>query len=179
MELVIEFNSKYKGMRKNALREKMSSFWLFIFGSIVALIVGVYLVFWCQNKIFLDIDPSTGYILCAVSIFLLIAAPFNLLFTNPNRKISGVMKFTFSKCEDSEEYNYKLETTKKRKPFYECAKINMLVPKKNYFILESRASKSYLIPYSEISSIQKEKLQAISEEIKELRIKETKENSAL
>lgn len=127
-------------MRINALREKISSFLLFVFCSVLSLFVGLYLDSRSQNNGVLNAACSAGYVFYAISILLFLASPLNFLLTKPNRKITGIMKFTFTKSEANGRYNYRLETIKKRQPFDEISEINLLVPKKSYFILASKTS---------------------------------------
>lgn len=173
MKLTIEFDSNYVGKRKNDLREKLATFRLFIFGSIVLLFCATYMVFWDNGRVISRMDLETGYILYAASVIVLVMSPFTLIFTKTNCNIKGMMKFTFVKEDENSEYCYELQTIKRKKPYYEIGKINMIVPKKHYFILSSNKGKSYLIPYCELSKDDKEELTKLSDCIKQLRIKQT------
>ena len=131
MKFSIEFDGRYKGKAKDALKQKVSSFfWTFFIGLLVTA-AGFYTSTLSFYRVITPVERAFGIAVMVGGIALIIASPFVGIFKGFNRGFKGKMHFFFEKKDGEEEWNYILSATKNGVWYEEYGKVSLIDIKGN------------------------------------------------
>lgn len=167
LHLTISFDNKYKGNTKDRIRYKTSNFSLVFIGGLIIFCVGIYLMFFRFHPRPIGIQKYEAIFTLVLGIVLIIVSPFAAIFSKMNAKFNGEIIFNIKKDESNPDYQLNVTGYKKEKLYQETCLINSIETKKSFFEINTRKGKSYIIPFSQISNDNKNKLSKIASIIKE------------
>lgn len=105
--IYVSFDSHYKGRHLDSFGERVNAFFISIVASFILLFISA-------DIISEGFDIVLGIILCLISLFGIVSSFFVPFFSGNNRKFSGEVNISLFLSEG----RYRLQTTKKGKPFY-------------------------------------------------------------
>lgn len=174
MKFSIEFDGRYKGKAKDALKQKVSSFfWTFFIGLLVTA-AGFYTSTLPFYRVITPVERVFGIAVMVGGITLIIASPFVGIFKGFNRGFKGKMHFFFEKKDGEEEWNYILSATKNGVWYEEYGKVSLIDIKGNIASLRTDKAKDYYIPLRALTDEERHNLAVTEKEVRDYRIEETR-----
>lgn len=167
LNITISFDNKYNGNKKDRIRYKTSNFSLVFIGGLIIFCAGIYLMFFHFRPRPIGIQKYEAIFIFVLGIVLIIASPFAFIFSKMNAKFDGEIMFNIKKDESNPDYQLNVTGYKKEKLCKETCIINSIEAKKNFYEINTRKGKNYIIPFSQISEDNKNKLSEIAALLKE------------
>ena len=164
----VQFDSEYKGKKKDVLNRKLKVFWITLVVSLCLILFSFYYAFWEYNRVITNMDRILSYVCYALGIIGVIISPIVGFTRTINKGLKGRVTVDLSKNEESGAWEYTVSVGK--------GEISMLREDKTFFKMRDTFGKDYCLPKSEISDAVANELRTVSLSVQKYRSASNKKN---
>ena len=173
----VQFDSKYKGKKKDVLNRKLKFFLITLVVSLCLILFSFYYAFWEYNRVITNMDRILSYVCYALGVIGVIISPIVGFTRTINKGLKGRVTVDLSKNGESGAWGYTIYTDEEGHTVsVGKGEISMLREDKTFFKMRDTFGKDYCLPKSEISDAVANELRTVSLSVQKYRSASNKKN---